>query len=506
MNILIIHLGHDGSVTIIENNKIIIHQQIDRYNKIKHTYSFDFNLFKRIKELNIEFNFVHFTNLRLNEDILRNWVDGLMLFSIINENTKIRVDNNLQLHHVYHSARAVFFAKHNDIDIFVSDGTGALIDNINYERVSVYNYNQSLTNKYKLTNRNIGVGLAYECVCTEYGFKYSEEGKLMALSQYGKFNKSLYDKYKLKNVFNLNNLSFYKEKVLSIKDTDNAYNFQKVCEEITFDLIEKYTSKETVCLTGGVNQNILINTFLSKNIKKQILVDPLGNDQGISFGAAVLHTNFKLECDENIYLGFKPVYDLDIFDSNLFEIVTCNNKHAAEILVNEPIAIFQGCSEQGQRGLGNRSLLMNPIHIDAINKINLIKKREWYRPFACSILHEELNKWFVVDNDRNPHYMMFTFQARDSVKDKLKNVTAIDGSCRLQSVTKKYNQHYYEFIKTFFDLTKIPLVLNTSLNLPGHTLVETLEDVKFMMLNSNLKYVYLPEKRKLIIKYEAKRI
>jgi carbamoyltransferase len=216
----------------------------------------------------------------------------------------------------------------------------------------------------------------------------------------------------------------------------------------------------------------------------------------------VFNTENKLQKVDTLYLGFKPKYNLNIFEEESFKILDCDAKDVSKILLEEPVAIFQGRSEQGQRGLGNRSLLMNPTHNKCIEKINLIKKREWFRPFSCSILHEELNKWFIVDNDRNPFFMMFVFNAKENVKEKINNVLAKDGTCRLQSVTSKHNQNYHALLKEFFYLTKVPILLNTSLNLPGHPLVETVEDLKYTMLNSNLKYSYLPDINKLIIKNE----
>lgn len=546
MNILAIHLGHDGAVSIVKDNQLIVHQQIDRFSKMKHRYEVEFSLVKKIKELDIEFDNIHFTNINLDDSDLFGWVSLLTLLNIIKKDRddQVTIDKKDALHHIYHAAKAVSFSKTNNIDIFVSDGNGAKIpltkkQGFHYgsERVSIYNFNDALVEKFKylyieqasevlenkklFSYKHLGIGKAYEWVCKEYGWQTGgEEGKLMALSQYGEYNKKLYEKFCYENNFNLNNLShlivggindWRIEKNLNTNKfnkyaQDNAYNFQKVCEDITFNYVLKHIYTDIFCVTGGVNQNILINTLLSKKTNKEVLVDPIGNDQGISLGVCLLKTNFNLEMPSEVYLGFVPEYNLEIFDSNFFDVVPCNDEYATEILLNEPIAIFQGRSEQGQRGLGNRSLLMNPVHKECITKMNLIKKREWYRPFACSILEEKLNDWFVVDNNRNPNYMMFTFQARQSVKEELKNVTANDGSCRLQAVNKNINRNYYKLIKSFCDKTNIPLVLNTSLNLPGHTLVETLEDLKYMMLNSNLKYAYLPERRKMIIKYDTKKI
>jgi len=535
MNILTINTSHDGSITIACDNELIVHQQIDRYNGIKNTTFPNIKIIEKIKELNIKFDLIHF--LSLEGSYTNVWADAFNKYHIFDKKTKVKIEDVFGEHHMYHAMSSVYFNKkvNKEYDIFISDGEGAikyfneLPNNQCRERISFYVYNKNLyrnfnyystdkSNYYQdkeknISPKNINIGEAYRFFTKEFGYSYNEEGKLMALSSYGQFNKDLFDTFIYENNFNLNTVLFDNQPNLDFKMYDNlnaspdnayaqdfAFNFQKSCEEITLKLIKKHCKTESLCIGGGVMQNVLINTFLSKSLGKQVTVDPIGNDQGISLGAMVFNTGNKLEKKDTLYLGFKPEYNLNIFDNTNFKILDCSAKDASLILVKEPIAIFQGRSEQGQRGLGNRSLLMNPTHSECIQKINAIKKREWFRPFACSILNEELSNWFHVDSDRNPFFMMFVFNARENVKDQIKNVLANDGTCRLQSVTNHHNSNFHTLLKEFFYITKIPLLLNTSLNLPGHTLVETLEDLKKTMLNSNLKYSYLPDINKLIIK------
>lgn len=538
MNILTINTSHDGAITIACDNELIVHQQIDRYSQIKNTTFPNLKIIEKIKELNINFDLIHFQSLQ--DSYTNVWVNAFRKYKVFEgQNLKIKIDDQFGEHHLYHAMSSIYFNKNidNEYDIFISDGNGAtkyfneLPNNECRERISFYTFNKKLYNNFKyyaatlsnefisqdknISSRNIGVGEAYGFFTKEFGYSFNEEGKLMALSSYGKFNKDLFNELIYKDNFNLNTVFWnnqlnqdYKmyKNLNSLKDNiyaqDIAFNFQKVCEEITLKLIQKHSKTDTVCIGGGVMQNVLINTYLSKSLNKKIIVDPIGNDQGISLGAMVFNTENKLQKVDTLYLGFKPKYNLNIFEEESFKILDCNAKDVSKILLEEPVAIFQGRSEQGQRGLGNRSLLMNPIHNKCIEKINSIKKREWFRPFSCSILHEELNNWFIVDNDRNPFFMMFVFNAKENVKEKINNVLAKDGTCRLQSVTSKHNQNYHALLKEFFYLTKVPILLNTSLNLPGHPLVETVEDLKYTMLNSNLKYSYLPDINKLIIKNE----
>ena len=153
-----------------------------------------------------------------------------------------------------------------------------------------------------------------------------------------------------------------------------------------------------------------------------------------------------------------------------------------------PVALFQGRSEQGQRALGNRSLLMNPFHKDAVSKVNAIKKREWYRPFSPSVTEEEANNYFYMENTTSP-YMLYVF----NTKQNLPSVSSINKLSRVHTVNKKQNKHYHELLSK-----NDGMLLNTSLNFPGHVVVEDLYDLKWMMKKSSLKYAWLPDIGRLI--------
>jgi carbamoyltransferase len=142
-------------------------------------------------------------------------------------------------------------------------------------------------------------------------------------------------------------------------------------------------------------------------------------------------------------------------------------------------------------------LLGNPLDESILNKINEIKKREWYRPFACTVLEEYASKLFEIETNETSPYMMFVYKSKDK---RLKNVCSVDGFSRIQTLNKSFHPKYYDLINSFKKLTGLPAVLNTSLNLPGHVLCEEYNDVKYMMKNSKLKYCYIADKNKLIYK------
>ncbi len=202
--------------------------------------------------------------------------------------------------------------------------------------------------------------------------------------------------------------------------------------------------------------------------------------------------------NDQIYLGIPQNINTDLFLK--YKIINVTPIEVAKILQNDVVAIFQSRSEQGQRGLGNRSLLISPLNSESHNKLNDIKKREWFRPFALSIKQEESHKWFDMLGLNESPYMMFVFKLLENKRNIIKLGYAIDYSSRIQTVKKEQNLHFYNLLSAFENLTNVPILVNTSLNLPGEVLIETLYDLKELFENSNLKYIYLPEINKLISK------
>ena len=139
--------------------------------------------------------------------------------------------------------------------------------------------------------------------------------------------------------------------------------------------------------------------------------------------------------------------------------------------------------------------MISPTCKQSFNKINEIKKREWYRPFSLSCLKEETSKWFGKEID-SP-YMMKAYKIKN--KKNIYTGYAVDDSCRVQTVDQT-NKHYYDLLKEVYKVTKVPMLVNTSLNLPGEVLVETKKDMINFIKNSKLKYIYIPETNQLYVK------
>lgn len=165
------------------------------------------------------------------------------------------------------------------------------------------------------------------------------------------------------------------------------------------------------------------------------------------------------------------------------------------------VAIFQGESEWGPRALGNRSILFDPRNPNAKSIVNTVKMREDYRPFAGSVMLEHADEYFDMKQLKESPWMSFAIQARQKAYETIPSLVHADGTCRIQTVTREQNKNYYELIEAFYNITDCPMIFNTSFNLGGEPLVETIEDAIWTCQNSQINYLYVPEDQDIHIPY-----
>jgi len=166
------------------------------------------------------------------------------------------------------------------------------------------------------------------------------------------------------------------------------------------------------------------------------------------------------------------------------------------------VAIFQGESEWGPRALGNRSIMFDPRHPEAKQIVNGVKKREDYRPFAGSVLAEHAHEWFEMLTLDDSPWMSFAIQAKQIAYEKIPSIVHADGTCRIQTVTREQNANYYDLIKGFHGITDVPVIFNTSFNLGGEALVETIYDAIDTCNRSEINFLYVPEDQDIHIPFE----
>jgi carbamoyltransferase len=167
------------------------------------------------------------------------------------------------------------------------------------------------------------------------------------------------------------------------------------------------------------------------------------------------------------------------------------------------VAIFQGSSEWGPRALGNRSIMFDPRHPEAKQIVNSVKRREDYRPFAGSVMAEYADEYFDMKQLKESPWMSFAIQAKQPAYDNIPSLVHADGTCRIQTVTREQNANYYDLISAFNDVTGVPIIFNTSFNLGGEPLVETIYDAIDTCNRCEINHLYVPEDQELYIPTET---
>ena len=287
-----------------------------------------------------------------------------------------------------------------------------------------------------------------------------------------------------------------------------AYKIQKEYEEYLLHLCKKaltISNCKNIVLTGGCALNCVANYKLLKSLPPDVslFVEPISADCGVSMGAAfnLVSKAYPERQHElkikDLYLGQQMKYDYKLNDGESEKEVT--PKEVAQLLVDGNIvAIAQGRSEAGPRALGNRSILFDPRHPQGKDIVNRVKKREYFRPFAGTVLYEHSREWFDMDRLDESPYMMYAIDVLPEKQEQIPAITHVDGTCRVQTLKKDQNENYYNLISEFHNLTGVPIVFNTSFNLAGDTIVETIDDAFLTLRNSEIEYLYLPEIKKLI--------
>ena len=266
---------------------------------------------------------------------------------------------------------------------------------------------------------------------------------------------------------------------MTSKHDNIAKSLQVVTEEIVIHLLrslQKSTGLKNVCLTGGVAMNSVANGKITAETDFENVYIPAGAaDNGTSFGAAFYIWNRLLGgkrgfVQDHAYWGCEAT-DAEVVEA-AEQLGVPTESYSQEQLLDVTVDLlldgkvagwFQGPMEFGARALGNRSLLADPRRTDMRDIINLrIKFREKFRPFAPSILEEHVGEWFLVD-EPTP-YMEKVFPIRPERQKEIPAVTHVDGSGRLQTVSKRTNPLYHALITRFFAKTGVPILLNTSLN------------------------------------------
>jgi carbamoyltransferase len=200
-----------------------------------------------------------------------------------------------------------------------------------------------------------------------------------------------------------------------------------------------------------------------------------------------------------IYLcGHNSTYEFTL-QENEVEIAGVDVAVVANLLrCGHIVALFQGKGEAGPRALGNRSLLFDPRIENGKDIVNTVKGRETFRPFAAAVMLEHVDEWFDLGKLSESPFMMYAVNVIPDKSTFIPSVVHVDGTCRVQTVTVEQNQNLYNILSAFNNVTGVPVLLNTSFNLAGDPIVETIQDAIDSLRRSRIEYLYLPEINKLL--------
>ena len=435
-------------------------------------------------------------------------------------------------HHMSHAAHTFFTSPFDEAAILTVDGVGEW---------STTTFGTGKDTDVKLINDirwPHSVGLFYSAFTYFLGFKVNEgEYKLMGLSSYGEpkyYDKIMSELIDVKNDgsihLNMKYFAFTYDKYMTNQNFSDVFGIpprkhdEKV-EQIHFDIgasaqlvledillkmvnhVYNKTKMKNLCLGGGVALNGVANyRILKEGPFENLHIPPSPGDAGSAVGCAQYlyhcHAKNKRVVEEsaeritdNIYVGpeysndeIKSFLDKNKISYDFLEREQLLKNSAKLIAEGNIVGWYQGKMEWGPRALGNRSILADPRDEKMKDILNeKIKHRESFRPFAPSILEDYISEYF--DMDRPSPYMLFV--AKVKKPDKIPAVTHIDGTGRLQSVSKEVNPLYYDLINEFYKLTDIPVIINTSMNVMGEPIVNTPEHAYNMILKTDMDYLVM---------------
>ena len=442
-------------------------------------------------------------------------------------------------HHFSHAASAFYPSPFNEAVILTLDGVGEWATST----LAI-----GKDNKISIVKEIIfphSLGLLYSAFTYYTGFKVnSGEYKLMGLAPYGspKYKDLIFKKLidvKEDGSFRLNmkyfnfatgltmtNEKFSKlfgqkvrdpnKELLTQFHMDVASSIQGVIEDIVLKLVsnvQKETEIKNLCLAGGVALNCVANGKIVKNkIFENVWIQPASGDAGGSLGAALGYWHQEISQPRQIiksndsmngsYLG--PKFNENDIEKSLIKLGAKFHKYDDKILTDKVanelkegkiVGWFQGRMEFGPRALGCRSIIADPRSEKMQKNLNLkIKYRESFRPFAPSILREDLNDWFELDCD-SPYMLLvadvkkniqiqetktsqklFGIERLNLKRSSIPAVTHVDYSARIQTVHKETNPKYHNLLQNFKKLTNCPVLVNTSFNIRGEPIVCSVED------------------------------
>ena len=451
--------SHDASISLIKDGEILFAGHSERYSKKKNDWYNNKEIYLDMLNYGTPTHIAYYEHPQLKRSriFLRggaaDWKPNIPM------NLPVKYFN----HHYSHACAGYYTSKFNDAVIVVLDAIGE------YNTSTIWvGEGEKIKLKYK-QNYPVSFGLFYSAFTKLIGLMPNqEEYIMMGMAAYGdwtRYYKEIDDYFPSINTQSYNFHKGITDWNLPISDQDKfdiAAAVQMVYEQRLNDFMrmaKAITGKNNLVFMGGCALNSSANTMLW-NIFKDIWIMPNPGDAGSSLGASAALYGKHIEW-KSPYLGH------DLGGSYPIQQIVDG------ILKDKIVAVATGRAEYGPRALGNRSILADPRDPNIKDKVNLIKKRELFRPFAPVVLEEHAHRWFDM-NFTSP-YMQYTVKCLQP--EKIPSVVHADGTSRVQTVNRDEHLGLWETINKFYRQTGVPVLLNTSLNIKGQPLLNDAKDV-----------------------------
>ena len=512
-------IPHDASYCVIENGKIILHNELERFTRIKH----DGCGFDRNKK------FDRFEDFMFKEYDIDSYDCLSSVFSyhyMVDENRWINSGKTINYvgHHTCHAASVYYNSNFDNSLVFTFDGGGFDLDWYYCLNCVFLGVGNKLNPVYRGFSFNISHWWVHILNILGMGDVFSdkgdESGTLMAMSSLGDPMKYLSYFLPMRHNCNPNLQDFLKNEIQ--KSDENRFHIAAALQYTTEELMSHFvfshldTTPDTkqiknICFSGGVSLNCVALGKISKILIEKgynVFCDQAPNDSGLSIGAAKytwyhILDNPRVQEQHTSYLGktytLSQILDTLTNYENLTITQNIDIDKIVDLLTSSKIiSLFNEGSESGKRALGNRSIIADPRFAYMKDLINLkVKHRKSYRPFAPSVLREEVPNWFEFDID-SP-YMSFAVPVREEKRQFVPAILHNDNTARLQTVTSQDNGYYYDLISMFFEKTGVPMILNTSFN-NQEPIVETPKHAIDCFLNTQIDYLYFVKEKLLVSK------
>lgn len=550
MNIVGVSRVHNSAVTLLKDGDIVFHVENERLSNLKYD-SYPFHALSELPKYADKID--HLAIAGVGPTLPAEYFDKNDIYSTyVSRLNKTYFDHGMYVydlwseHHKLHAACAFYNSGFETAICIIKDGMGSeypindprfLPGTLGRENGTTFlasypaNFKEidknvivgfecnNVKKDHVTINNNLSEALAFQVTSKKFGFNYLDAGKVMGMSSYGKPNNIEICKNNNvnKDLFKIaeENLhkSFIDKQFTDFQShADFAYELQLQTQREVKAYILKMVAEtgcKNVCLSGGFFLNCVANYEYLKDLPSdiKIYVEPISSDAGTSIGAAKLiwHQetgDMTIRKQQHIYYGLHHSYThQDLFSKLQNETLKHNVTYddiAKLISDKNIIAMYQGRSESGPRALGNRSILYDPRDINGKDKVNKVKNREWFRPFAGTVLKEYVHEWFNMRGLEESKYMMYAVEVLKP--ELIPAITHVDNTCRVQTIDEQDNYHYYNLIKAFNNITGVPILFNTSFNLAGDCIVETLDNALNTIRRSDIKYLYLPELKTLVCK------